>query len=136
MMILDLYGVPIHSTIFNDPSFYSYWPQHSVKFRLSPANLKKNMVEHRKRFGKRKRLEIRTIMRILGTDTILTILSSVSEIMSCEDSFFFEICSTVFLIILYTPSFLLEIRLIIKISKNPWYPLICENASFVVFVVN
>ena len=32
---------------------------------------------------------------------------------------------TVFLIILYTPIFLLEIRVIIKISSHPWYPLIC-----------
>ena len=37
-----------------------------------------------------------------------------------------QIYSTVFLIILYIPSFLLEIRVIIKISKSPWYPLICD----------
>ena len=90
MVILDLYGVPIHAidaivVFFTDPNFYPYWLQHSVKFRLSPASLKKNMVGHQRRFGKRKRLEIRMIMRILGTDTILTILSLVSEIMSSKE---------------------------------------------------
>ena len=35
--------------------------------------------------------------------------------------------STVFLIILYTPIFLLEIRVIIKLSSHPWYPLICDE---------
>ena len=34
---------------------------------------------------------------------------------------------TVFLIILYTPIFLLEIRVIVKISSHPWYPLICDE---------
>ena len=34
---------------------------------------------------------------------------------------------TVFLIILYTPIFLLEIRVIIKISSHPWYLLICDE---------
>ena len=85
MVILDLYEVNTYSLFFTDPNFYSYWPQHSVKFRLSPASLKKNMVEHQRRFGKRKRLEIRMIMRILGSDTILTILSLVSEIMSSKE---------------------------------------------------
>ena len=33
---------------------------------------------------------------------------------------------TVYLILLHTPSFLLEIRVIIKISSQPWYPLICD----------
>merc|ERR1712051_562507 len=33
---------------------------------------------------------------------------------------------TVYLILLHTPSFLLEIRVIIKISKNPWYPINCD----------
>ena len=70
---------------FTDPNFYSYLPQHFVKFRLSPASLKKNMAEHRRRFGKRKRLEIGMIMRILGSDMILTILLLVSEIMSSEE---------------------------------------------------
>ena len=31
--------------------------------------------------------------------------------------------ATVYLILLHTPSFLLEIRVIIKISKNPCYPI-------------
>ena len=31
--------------------------------------------------------------------------------------------NTVYLILLHTPSFLLEIRVIIKISKNPCYPI-------------
>ena len=36
-----------------------------------------------------------------------------------------RICDTVFLIISYTPSFLLEIRVIIKMS-HPWYPINCD----------
>ena len=34
--------------------------------------------------------------------------------------------NTVFLIILYTPSFFLVIKVFIKISSHPWYPLICD----------
>ena len=37
-----------------------------------------------------------------------------------------ELMCTVFLIFLYTPSFLLEIRVDIKIWSHPWYPLICD----------
>ena len=33
---------------------------------------------------------------------------------------------TVFLILLHTPSFLLEIRVIIKISSHPWYHINCD----------
>ena len=33
---------------------------------------------------------------------------------------------TVFLIILYTPLIFLEIRVIIKISSHPWYPINCD----------
>ena len=38
----------------------------------------------------------------------------------------YEKIGTVFLIILQPPRFLLEIRVIIKISKNPWYPINCD----------
>ena len=34
--------------------------------------------------------------------------------------------NTVCFIILYTPRFFLEIRVIIKILKNPWYPINCD----------
>ena len=36
------------------------------------------------------------------------------------------ICITVFLTLLHTPSFLLEIRVIIKISSHPWYHINCN----------
>ena len=39
----------------------------------------------------------------------------------------FQRYSTVFHIILYNPIFLLEIRVIIKISSHPWYPLISDE---------
>ena len=42
-------------------------------------------------------------------------------------TFAFSSPNTVFLIILYTPIFLLEIRVIIKILSHPWYPLICDE---------
>ena len=39
------------------------------------------------------------------------------------------ICITVFLILLHTPRFLLEIRIIIKISSHPWYNIKFETQN-------
>ena len=49
---------------------------------------------------------------------MVTLCSSDSDVTDTPD--------TVYLILLHTPRFLLEIRVIIKISKNPWYPINCD----------
>ena len=49
-----------------------------------------------------------------------------SKYFCIHKKFFKGITYTVYLILLHTPSFLLEIRVIIKISKNPWYPINCD----------
>ena len=66
-------------------------------------------------------------LRIYSTLKLMDYMSSTSLVDNLLQHLSFQIFAcTEFLIILYTPNFLLEIRVIIKLSSHPWYPLICD----------
>ena len=66
---------------------------------------------------------VKLVYALLGHSNMHSVLDFSPQISQEEN----KRRTTVFLILLHTSSFLLEIRIIIKISKNPCYPINVDN---------